>query len=193
MAFDIPTHPTASSARLAPVEPRYASLFCFGLLTIACALASFAFACATPFAAFAVVAAAMLPLQSAFLMTAAAWLVNQGIGFGFLHYPIDASTIVWGLVIGGVALCATAAAMAVLRLTQRVGTVVALSAALIGAYAAYELVLFAATPFLGGAEDFSTTIVGRLGLLSVLWLIGLVAVCEVVRLFNPVGRRHAAS
>ena len=44
-------------------EPRYAPLFCFALLTAACALASFAFACAAPFAAFAVVAAAMLPLR----------------------------------------------------------------------------------------------------------------------------------
>jgi hypothetical protein len=78
------------------------------------------------------------------------------------------TTIVWGLVISGAALAATGAATAVLRLTQRNGTAVALSAALIGAYAAYELVLFVATPFLGGAEDFSAAIVGRLGLLSVL-------------------------
>jgi hypothetical protein len=83
--------------------------------------------------------------------------------------------------------------MAVLRSTRQTSTTVALSVALIAAYAAYELALFAATPFLGGAEDFSTAIVGRLGLLSVLWLIGLVAVCEVVGLFNPIRSRHAAS
>jgi membrane-associated HD superfamily phosphohydrolase len=178
-----------TSHRLAPVEPRYAPLFCFVLLTAACALASFAFACATPFAAFAVVAAATLPLLPALLVTLAAWLVNQAIGFGFLHYPIDATTIVWGLVIGGAALAATAAAMAVLRLMERTGTVVALAAALIGAYAAYELVLFAATPFLGGAEDFTAAIVGRIGLLSVVWTIGLVAACEVARLLNH-ARQH---
>jgi membrane-associated HD superfamily phosphohydrolase len=178
-----------TSHRLAPVEPRYAPLFCFVLLTAACALASFAFACATPFAAFAVVAAATLPLLPALLVTLAAWLVNQAIGFGFLHYPIDATTIVWGLVIGGAALAATAAAMAVLRLMERTGTVVALAAALFGAYAAYELVLFAATPFLGGAEDFTAAIVGRIGLLSVVWTIGLVAACEVARLLNH-ARQH---
>jgi hypothetical protein len=30
--------------------------------------------------------------------------VNQGIGFGALHYPIDANTMLWGLVIGIAAL-----------------------------------------------------------------------------------------
>jgi uncharacterized protein YbjT (DUF2867 family) len=64
---------------------------------------------------------------------------------------------------------------------------------LIGAYAAYELVLFAATPFLGGAEDFTAAIVGRLGLLSVIWTIGLVAACEVARLLNHALRRQTAS
>jgi hypothetical protein len=51
--------------RRVPVGPVSAPFFSFGLLTLACALASFAFACATPFAAFAVIAAEMLPLSSA--------------------------------------------------------------------------------------------------------------------------------
>jgi hypothetical protein len=193
MPADIARQPTAASERLAPVEARHAPLFCFGLLTAACALASFAFACATPFAAFAVIAAATLSLPSALLVTAAAWLVNQGIGFGFLHYPLDMNTILWGLVIGIAALAATAVSMAVLRLMQRTGTVAALGVALIAAYAAYELVLFAATPALGGAGDFTVAIVGRLGILNVLWLIGLVAACEVFRLLGAVRRRHMAS
>ena len=192
MTFDIQIHPTGSSVRLAPVEPRYAPLFCFALLMIACALASFAFACATPFAAFAVVAAAMLPLPWALLMTAAAWLVNQGIGFGFLHYPVDATTIIWGFVIGTAALAATAASALTLRAMQRTGGLVAFGAALIAAYVAYELALFAATPFLGGAGDFTVAIVGRLGGLNVVWLIGLIAACEVARLFYA-GRRQTAS
>jgi hypothetical protein len=96
MALNILPRSAEGSLRLAPVEPRYAPLFCFLLLTAACALASFAFACATPFAAFAVVAAATLPLQSALLVTVAAWLVNQGSGFGLLHYPFDASTVSGG-------------------------------------------------------------------------------------------------
>lgn len=193
MALNIPSLSRRNSARLHPVDPRFAPLFCLALLTLACALASFVFACATPFAAFAVVAAATLSLQSALVVTAAAWLVNQAIGFGFLHYPVDARTIVWGFVIGAAALAATAVSVAVLRVTERAGTVVAMAAALIGAYAAYELVLLSAMPLLGGVEDFTVAIVGRLGLLSVAWTIGLVAACEIARLFNHVRGRQAVS
>ncbi len=193
MPLDILPHPTAASVRLAPVEPRYAPLFCFALLTAACALASFAFACATPFAAFAVVAAAMLPLRPALLAMTAAWLVNQAIGFGCLGYPIDTNTILWGFAIGAAALVATAISMLVLRSLRRTGSPVALGFAWIGAYAAYELVLVAATPFLGGAGDFTAAIVGRLGVLSLLWLTGLVAACEVFRALTLVRRRQILS
>src|ERR1700750_259663 len=102
--------PSNHGVRLAPGERRYAPLFCFALLTVSCALASFALACATPFAAFAVVAAAMLPLRPALLVVTGAWLVNQTIGFGALHYPIDGSTIAWGFVIGAAVLLSTATA-----------------------------------------------------------------------------------
>ena len=184
-----------NSARLAPVETRYAPLFCFGLLVASCALASFALACATPFAAFAVIAAAMLSLPLALVVVTGAWLVNQTIGFGFLHYPIDASTIAWGFVIGAAALAATATAKGVLQAMRRsvsaVALSMALSMALVGAYAAYEIVLFAATPFLGGAGSFTVKIVGYIGLLSVFWTIGLVAACEITKLLGAMLRRKA--
>jgi hypothetical protein len=83
--------------------------------------------------------------------------------------------------------------MLVLRSLRRTGSPVALGFAWIGAYAAYELVLVAATQFLGGAGDFTAAIVGRLGVLSLLWLIGLVAACEVFRLLNPIRRRQMVS
>jgi hypothetical protein len=179
---------------LAPVKPRSAPLFSFGLLTLACALASFAFACATPFAAFAVIAAAeILSLPSALLVVAAAWVVNQAIGFGALHYPIDANTILWGAFIGAAALAGTAAAALVLRLAQSANIVVALGLALLAAYTAYELVLLAATPFLGGEGAFTAAIVGRIGVLNILWLIGLVAASETVRLLNRYRRHQTAS
>ena len=62
---------------LAPVDARVAPLFCLLLLTVACGLASFAFACATPLAAFAAFAGAMLPLSAALPVVVAAWIVNQ--------------------------------------------------------------------------------------------------------------------
>jgi hypothetical protein len=190
MALVILPQPAAASARLAPVEARYAPLFCFFLLTAACALASLAFACATPFAAFAVLAAAMLPLQPALVVVGAAWLVNQAIGFGLQGYPADIHTIMWGLAIGAAAIVATATSALVLRTLPRSREPAAFALALIAAYAAYELVLFAVTPFLGGAGAFTAAIVGRLGVLSALWLIGLIVACEALRLLNSMRWRQ---
>jgi len=192
MALSIqPSH--ADRLRLHPVTPRLAPMFCFALLTASCALASFALACATPFAAFAVVAAAMLPLRPALLVVPGAWLVNQTIGFGALHYPIDGSTIAWGFAIGAAALLATAVSSAVLRMLPQGRTPLVLAVTLVAAYAAYELALLAATPFLGGEGAFTAAIVTRLGLTSTAWLTGLVAACEIVRLLDPFGRKRAMS
>jgi hypothetical protein len=180
--------PHADRFRLHPVAPRLAPMFGFALLTVSCALASFAFACATPFAAFAVVAAAMLPLGPALLVVTGAWLVNQTIGFGVLHYPVDASTIAWGFVIGGAALLSTAGASAVLRMLPQRRTPLMLAIALVVAHVAYEFALLAATPFLGGEGAFTAAIVTRIGLTSAVWLAGLVAACEILRLVDPFGR-----
>ncbi len=193
MSLDILPLPGAASARLAPVEPRLAPLFCLVLLTVACVLASFAFACATPFAAFAVVVTALLPLQAALAVMLAAWIVNQAIGFGALHYPPDTNTVFWGFAIGVAGLIATGASKLILRSLPRASSPLALTVALIGAYASYEVVLFAFTPALGGAGAFKLAIVARLGLLNLPWLIGLVAACEVFRLLNPLSRRRTAS
>jgi hypothetical protein len=192
MALDI-LRPSVDCFRLHPVEARHASIFCFALLTISCALASFALACATPFAAFAVIAAATLPLGPALLVVTGAWLVNQSIGFGALHYPIHASTIAWGFVIGAAVLAATAVSAAVLRALAPNRTPLVLALALVSAYCAYELALLAATPLLGGAGAFTLAIVARLGLLNIASLIGLVVTCEIVRLVSPFGRHRVAS
>jgi hypothetical protein len=136
-------------------EPRSAPLFCLVLLTGSCALASFVFACATPFAAFAVVASCLLPLIPALLVTAGAWIVNQAIGFGVLGYPLDLNTVSWGFVIGAAALLATAESKLLLH-SQRSSSPAALGVALLGAYAAYEVVLFASGLVLAEAGRLSS-------------------------------------
>jgi len=192
MSLNVP-----SASRLEPVEPGHAPLFCFALLTVSGALASFALACATPFAAFAVIAVAMLPLRPALLVVAGAWLVNQGIGFGALHYPISMNTMLWGLAIGLATLAATAISAAVFRWLPRSRTplsfALVLALALACGYGAYELVLFAATPFLGGTGSFTAAIVSRVGFSNLRWLIGLVLACEIVGLLNPIRRRRLLS
>ncbi|MGJ5181740.1 hypothetical protein ACQR16_33670 [Bradyrhizobium oligotrophicum] len=192
MALDI-LAPARSEARLAPVSQRHAAAFCFVLLTSACALASFVFACATPFAAFAVIATVLLPLRAALPVMLGAFMVNQGIGFGALHYPVDATTLAWGAVIGAAALVATVVARVALGALRSSPAPLAFAAALLGAYAAYELVLLAATPALGGAASFTLPIVARLGLTSAAWLVGLVAVCEIVRLLSPHASRRTVA
>ena len=139
----------------------------------------------TPFAAFAVVAAAMLPLAPALLVVAAAsqsgdrlWL--PGIPRRHPH----------GLVGFASSRARCNCDFDFRAALRQSGTPVALGFALTGAYTAYELVLFAATPILGGAGAFTLTIVGRLGVLSPLWLIELVAAYEVFRLLNPIRRRN---
>jgi hypothetical protein len=176
--------------RLAAVDARHAPLFCFALLTAASCLASFALACATPFAAFAVIASAMLSLRPALLVVAGSWLVNQGIGFSVLHYPIDATTLGWGIVIGAAALIATLVASRVLQAQLRAP--LALSLALVAAYGAYELTLLAATPVLGGGASFTTVIIVRIGLSSAAWLIGLAGICEMLRRSAGYGKRLAS-
>jgi hypothetical protein len=192
MSLDVLRLPHASS-RIAPVEPRLAPIFCLVLLTAGCVLASFALACATPFAAYAVIAGAMLPLPAALAVITAAWLVNQAIGFGVLGYPHDTNTLLWGFAIGVAALVATGVAKAVLGALSRLATPAALALALVAAYAGYEVVLLAFTPALGGTGAFTLAIIARLGLLNLLWLIGLVAVCAIWRLAGTLRTRHAAS
>lgn len=53
--------------------------------------------------------------------------------------------------------------------------------------------MIAATPFLGGEGAFTAAIVARIGLTSAVWLPGLVAICEIVRLVDPFGRKGAMS
>jgi hypothetical protein len=193
MAIQSLSHADAAAPYLAPVQRRYAPVYSFVLLVTASALASLAFACATPFATFAVIVAAMLPVRSALLVVAAAWLVNQGIGFGLHHYPIDRNTILWGLTIGAAALAATVAATWILSALPRAAGVASLGLAFTGAYAAYEIVLYAVTPILGDAGAFTAAIIARLAVLNILWTIGLIAVCAITSLLSTLRHTRALS
>jgi hypothetical protein len=150
------------------------------LLTVSCGLASFAFACATPFAAFAAFSGAILPLSAALPVVVTVWIVNQAIGFGVLGYPVELNTFIRGFAIGAAAVIATAVSTLVRRLPS-IGRPVELALALLAAYVAYEVVLFAFTPVLGGA--FTVAMIARIGSLNVLWMIGLVAAYELLKVF----------
>jgi multisubunit Na+/H+ antiporter MnhG subunit len=107
------------------------------------AFASFGVACAAPFAAFAAVAALANPRGAALTLTASAWLVNQVVGFAFLHYPTDPATLGWGVALLAVALLACETARLV---APRAGAV----AAFVASFIAYEGALYLATVASGG-------------------------------------------
>jgi hypothetical protein len=172
---------------------------CTALLALASASASLVFACATPFAAFAALAATVLPFRQALIAMACSWLVNQAIGFGLLGYPHTASTVAWGFVIGVAAVVALAASTMVWRARARFGALALYPFVLVASYAAYEVALFAVTPVLGGVEAFSGEIVGRLAFINAVWMIGLIAVYEIAHRAIiaraaglPAGRKSAA-
>ena len=121
-----------------------------------------AFACAMPFAALATLAALTLRDRDAIGLVLMVWLGNQLIGFGLMHYPWTGSTLGWGLAIGVAALAAWAAARVVARLVPAPSPVVT-ATGVVGAYAAYELVLFAATAVLrSGPDAFAAAVVLRI-------------------------------
>jgi hypothetical protein len=177
--------------RALPAERPAVQFACVILLTAASLCASLVFACATPFAAFAVLAAAMLPMRPALVTMAAVWLVNQTVGFALLGYPTTPDAVMWGIAIGIAAQLATVTAGSVLRHLHRVGSLAAYAMALAASFSACELCLWAATPVLGGSEAFAAEIVAWIALLNAVWLAGLAGAWEVARLLAPKVRRYA--
>jgi len=130
-----------------------------GLMLAASMAFTFGFACAVPSAAFGAIAALTLPRREALLLTVALWLVNQVIGFGFLHYPWDGMTFLWGAILGGVAVLSTAAALSVITLRS---LFVSASSSFASAFIVYEGVLYLVSIPMGATEDFTAAIVLRI-------------------------------
>src|SRR5215472_12689484 len=114
-----------------------------GLLVTISAAITVVFTCVTPFAAFAVVAAALVSRRDAVMLAVALWLTNQAVGFGLLHYPWTASTFAWGAALG---VAAVIGALAALWTFARLGAQPALAqsvAAFAASFALYQLTLYA--------------------------------------------------
>jgi hypothetical protein len=156
------------------------------LLAVAAVGGSLAFACITPFAAFAALAAETQRPRAALGTMALIWAANQAVGYAFLDYPFDRPTLFWGLAILAAALLATCAAcFAVARLgSMRRWQRLALAFA--AAFAVYELALLAPGLASGELANFTPALVRDLALLDAAWLVGLVALHEIlVRLGWP--------
>lgn len=86
-----------------------------GGLTAATVLSTFVLDCATPFSALIVLAVLFLPRKDALLLIAGNFLINQAIGFGFLHWPLTLSCFLGGASVAAGCAVSTGVAMAVGR------------------------------------------------------------------------------
>jgi uncharacterized membrane protein YjgN (DUF898 family) len=121
-----------------PLEGRSAALG-VALLVAASLALTLGFACAVPLAAFAAIAALIFDLPAAALAVVAVWLANQAVGFGVMHYPLNATTFAWGGALGGLGLAALVAARVVV---SRLGGLAGAAVAFLAAFVAYEGLLY---------------------------------------------------
>ena len=118
------------------------------------------FACITPLAGLAVVAAFTLPRGAALATMLAVWAANQAAGFLILDYPQTANAYEWGAAIGLATLATLALATLIARRVSHraLGPVLAL----IGGCAVFEAALYAASLLaLGDAWAYTPEIVAR--------------------------------
>ncbi|MGO9171199.1 MAG: hypothetical protein ACLP7P_04445 [Rhodomicrobium sp.] len=134
---------------------------------------SFGFACATPLAAFGAMSALTLDRRNAVLLTGAVWLANQAVGCSILNYPLTANSLGWGAVLGLAAIfAALAARWSALRFAG-ISPLAMPAAAFVAAFAVYEITLFAAALLLGGTEDFTAAIIGRVFEINAISMLGM--------------------
>ena len=135
------------------------------LLTMASLFTTWSLACMTPFAALAALAATHMRARDGAALMLASWAVSQGVGFGLLHYPHDATTLAWGVALGLAALGAAGGAYAALGVIGAASWPVRLGAAFAAAFVAFKLVLVAGDVVLN--SPFSSTLAPRLLLAQV--------------------------
>lgn len=153
--------------------PASLQMIWIGLLAGAGTVATGAFACAAPFAAVAMLAAATLPLRQALAVTAALWLGNQIVGFGLLDYPRDGESIAWGVIIGAASLAATFVAHRASTLATRQSTLIRLVILFVAAFATYEAGLLLGSALVPANGAFAPDIVAYVAFVDATWTIGL--------------------
>jgi hypothetical protein len=134
---------------------------------------SLVLSCIMPFAAIAALAAGALPLRRALLLVALVWALNQAIGFGWLGFPRDAPTVLWGLGIGITALGMTVAASLLLaRLADRPLGLRA-GAAFLAAFAFDQAGMLVVAQVVNGACVVDPKVISAVALNNAAWFVGL--------------------
>ena len=144
-----------------------------GLLAGASIVATGAFACAAPFAAVAMLAAATLPLRQALAVTFALWFGNQIVGYSLLGYPSDGETLIWGAIMGVASLAATFVAHRAGQATREKPALLRLLALFIAAFATYEGGLLLGSAIVPANGAFAPDIIAYVAFVDATWAIGL--------------------
>jgi hypothetical protein len=138
------------------------------------------FACATPFVAVATLASLKIQRREAVAAVGLVWMANQAIGYGILGYPWTLDSAAWGVAIGMSAFLALLAATALTPIrAARIG----ISLPFIGAFATFEMCLYLAGFVLPGGEGgFTAAVVGRIFVVNLVALVGVLAVYQLAAL-----------
>ena len=159
------------------------------LLVAASLTLTLGFACALPLAAFAAIAALSFDLGAACVAMSAVWLSNEFVGFAWLGYPTDASSLVWGGALGLLGFAALFAARATLA---SLGGLLGAGAAFLAAFAAYEGLLFVVDVGVGvDPSVFAGSVVARIFAINAV-AFGLLAAARALgsrRVIAPALRR----
>ncbi len=149
-----------------------------GLLAAASVAFTLGFACATPLAAFAAVAALTMPRRDALLLVGSrlARQPRRRIS-ALLHYPWTADCLAWGAGFGAIGLLSVFAAEFGAKHFTGANGILASIAAFLTAFAVYEGLLFVASHIVqSGIENYTAAIVGRVFAINAIAFIGLLAV-----------------
>ena len=135
--------------------------------------------CTVPLVGFAAIAVSTLSRRQGVICLSVIWAVNQGLGFGLRGYPLDMSTVAWGVVMLGGALFALVLGHAIQRggstrpLTRPANFATRVASPLLTGFLAYELILWLANFQLGTVGGFAPAVLGSVLLTNGLWALGL--------------------
>lgn len=171
-----------------------ANLIWIAFVAAATIAGSLVFACATPFAAVAALAALYLRRGEAFLLVGVVWGLNQVVGYGLLNYPQTWDSFAWGAMIGIGALVAAIVAMgarAFLGSERSFTTGLGVFGA---AFVAYQLTLYAGTAVLPShLGAFGASVVLYVLMVNSLAFLGLVALQHLGAKVGLVGSGRAVA
>lgn len=140
------------------------------------------FACATPFAALATLAALKLRPRDMAAVMGLVWLANQAIGYGVLGYPWTWDSAAWGIAIGASTGLAVLAAHA---LSTTRPAPLAVSLPFMAAFATFEAGLYVAGFVLPGSEGaFTASIIGHIFLINAVSLCALMVIYHSAQLWK---------